>query len=227
MTCTAIVLAGGSGTRMGAGMPKALMPLAGRPMVAWTIAALNAAPEIDDLILVAPRGGERQATAALGRAGRIRATVAGGASRARSLRQGLLAVPAGVERILVHDAARPLVRPEHVSAVLRALEDADGAIIAAPSADTIKRADGDLMITATIDRRDHWLAQTPQAFRADALRRAVSAAVIGDYMDAITDCASLIEATGGRVRIVPCARPNLKVTTPADIEIAERLLEAG
>lgn len=210
---------------MGAGMPKALMPLAGRPMVAWSIDALMAAREVDDVILVAPRGSERAAEMALGLAGRIRATVAGGLSRPWSLRQGLMAVSGDVEHILVHDAARPLVRPEHVTAVLRGLVAADGAIIAAPSADTIKRAGADLMIAETVDRRDHWLAQTPQAFRADALRRAISAAITGEYMDTVTDCASLIEAAGGRVRIVPSAAPNLKVTTPADIEVAERLLE--
>ena len=223
MRTVAIVVAGGTGVRMGAGMPKAFIPLAGRPMVVWAIDALAATPGVDGIVLVAPPGLEGDATAALGLAVDLLRVVTGGMTRSRSVLAGLDATPADAERVLVHDAARPLITPDLVGRVLAALDDADGAIAAAPLADTLKRVDEDLAITATADRRGLWRAQTPQAFSASALRGAFAAADAAT-LDAATDCSSLVEAEGGRVRVVPSGGPNLKVTTPADLALAERLL---
>ncbi len=222
-TTAAILVAAGSGVRMGADAPKALIPLAGRPMLAWSLAALSA---VDEVVVAAPPGHEDE-TAAIVRAARPgAAVVAGGASRAESVALALEAVPAGVEVVLVHDAARPLLTAEIVAAVVAGLEGADGAIAARPVADTLKRGDGGALpaIAATVNRGPLWAAETPQAFRAPLLRGAVARALDEGRLAAATDCASLVEALGGRVRLVATPGPNLKVTTPADLALAEHLL---
>jgi 2-C-methyl-D-erythritol 4-phosphate cytidylyltransferase len=230
MRTVAIVVAGGSGLRMGAGMPKALVPLAGRPLVSWCLEALARADRVDGTLLVAPRGHQSETRAALGRehgAGDLVDLVGGGPSRSRSVLEGLRALPSGVERVLVHDAARPLLLPALADAVIQAVDGVEGAIAAAPLADTLKRAGpagpDELLVAETVDRTRLWRAQTPQAFRLDALLAAFDACEPA-VLDAATDCASLVEATGGRVRIVPSLAPNLKVTTPADLSLAEHLL---
>jgi 2-C-methyl-D-erythritol 4-phosphate cytidylyltransferase len=129
--------------------------------------------------------------------------------------------------VLVHDAARPLLTPALVAAVLDGLDGVDGAIAASPLADTLKRAGEDMLIAGTVDRAGLWRAETPQAFHAPALRAAVAAAERAGTLAAATDCASMVEANGGRVRIVASGAPNLKVTTPADLVVAEMLLGAA
>jgi 2-C-methyl-D-erythritol 4-phosphate cytidylyltransferase len=217
----AIVVAAGAGVRMGAELPKALMEVAGRPMVAWSVAALAASAGVGAIVVVAPPGHLAETEAALG--GRAWVT-AGGESRAESVQAGLAAAPAGAERVLVHDAARPLLRPELVDAVLAGLEGADGAVAAAPVADTLKRSDETMIVRGTVDRGDLWAAQTPQAFWTAPLRRAVDAAASAGLLARATDCATLVEQAGGTVRLVPSLAPNLKVTTPADLAVAEALL---
>ena len=204
---------------MGADTPKALLPLAGRPMLAWSLAALDG---LGAVVVAAPAGHEAQVRAIAGRA----AVVPGGASRAESVAAALTAVPTASEVVLVHDAARPLLTPEIVAAVIAGLDDADGAIAARPVADTLKRGDGRAhpVVEATVDRAPLWAAETPQAFWAEILRGAVARAEAEGRLAAATDCASLVEATGGRVRLVPTPGPNLKVTTPADLALAEHLL---
>lgn len=224
VTASAIVLAGGVGERMGAGVPKALVALRGRPLVAWSLDVLAGVPAIGELVVVAPSGHEDAIARALeATPARV---VPGGASRARSLVAGLAAVDADSPRVLVHDAARPLLEPALVEAVLDALGEADGALAAAPLADTLKRAGDGLWVAATVDRSGLWRAQTPQAFRTPGLRAAAARAAEDGRLDAATDCASLVEAAGGRVRLVPSLAPNPKVTTAADLELAERLLAA-
>ncbi|MDX6646361.1 MAG: 2-C-methyl-D-erythritol 4-phosphate cytidylyltransferase [Miltoncostaeaceae bacterium] len=233
MLTVAIVVAGGAGARMGAGMPKALVPLAGRPLVSWCLEALARSERVDATLVVAPRGHRSQMQAALGRdpaLGALMDVVTGGSTRSRSVLAGLRALPSGVERVLVHDAARPLLRPALADAVAEGVEGVEGAIAASPLTDTLKRAapgDGgaDLLITRTLDRAGLWRAETPQGFRLDALLAAFERAEPAE-IDGATDCASLVEAMGGRVRIVPSTAPNLKVTTPADLELAELLLRA-
>jgi 2-C-methyl-D-erythritol 4-phosphate cytidylyltransferase len=223
---TAVVLAGGAGARMGAGAPKALLPLCGRPMLTWSVRAMVASPEVERVIVVAPAGLEAQVAAALDGLAGVHAVVGGGSSRARSVRAGLAAAPDGDGAVLVHDAARPLVSPALVAAVLAGLEGVDGAIAAAPLADTLKRAGDDLIISGTADRAGLWRAETPQAFGLGTLREAVARADAAGTLDHATDCASLVEAAGGRVRLVASTEPNLKVTTPLDMAVAEALLAA-
>jgi 2-C-methyl-D-erythritol 4-phosphate cytidylyltransferase len=135
------------------------------------------------------------------------------------VRAGLARVPPEAERIVVHDAARPLVTAQLIESALRGLADADAAICAVPLADTVKRATGSVVVE-TVARDDLWRVQTPQAFIATALREAHASA----SDDRATDDAALIEARGGRVAIVPGDERNIKITTMADLELAEALM---
>jgi 2-C-methyl-D-erythritol 4-phosphate cytidylyltransferase len=218
----AVLVAAGSGERFGGKRPKAFANLAGRPLVAESIERLDASAWIESIVVVAPADWEEPTillAEELG-AGSLRAVVTGGATRTDSVRAGLADVPAEAAVVLVHDAARPLLPDEVVERVVTALgEGWDGAVPALPLADTVKRAEGEA-VTKTVDRTALHAAQTPQAFVADVLRRALAGA--GDA----TDCAGLVEAAGGRVRLVDGDRRLLKVTTPADLAFVETLLAA-
>jgi 2-C-methyl-D-erythritol 4-phosphate cytidylyltransferase len=222
----AILVAAGAGVRMGAMAPKALMSLAGRPMIGWSLSALERSGRVDALIVVAPPGHEAEVRAAASTVALPLTIVPGGASRAESVARGLGAAPPSTTTVLVHDAARPLVSPELIASVLDAIEGADGAIAATPVADTLKRAGGDDVIAGTVARAGLWGAQTPQAFRAPVLRAAVDRATAAGTLAQATDCASMVEEAGGRVRLVAPDGPNLKVTTPADRVLAEAILAA-
>ena len=206
----ALLLAAGSGERLGVGRPKAFVELAGRPMLEWSLAALRAAG-FSRIVIALPDG----ATAPAGCEG-----VRGGASRSASVRAALARVDADV--VVVHDAARPLVTPDVFTRVVEALAEADCAIAAARVADTVKQADAERFVTATLDRSRLWAVQTPQAFRRAALARALD--VSDDVLAAATDDASLIERAGGTVRVVETSPANFKVTTPHDLRVAELLL---
>jgi 2-C-methyl-D-erythritol 4-phosphate cytidylyltransferase len=197
------------------------VPLAGRPLVEWSIAAMRAAAGVRSIVVACPPGHVHDlAVHDLG-------VVDGGATRSQSVANALIAVE--TELVAIHDAARPLVTPELIEgaiATLGADSEADGAIAAAPVTDTIKRVDVEAnaphVIEATVDRDRLWAAQTPQVFRVEALRRALEADPA--QVEAATDEAMLVEAAGGRVLIHPAPPENLKVTTPLDLRIAELLL---
>jgi 2-C-methyl-D-erythritol 4-phosphate cytidylyltransferase len=208
---TALLVAAGSGERLGAGRPKAFVDLAGRPMLEWSLDALRAAG-IDDVVVALPDGMRAPA----GCAG-----VPGGATRSASVRNALAAAAPGAD-VVVHDAARPLVTAGHFTSALAALADADCAIAAAPMTDTVKEAGRDRRVTATLDRSRLWAVQTPQAFRRGALERAL--AVADDVLAQATDDAWLVERAGGTVRVVESTAENFKVTTPHDLRVAELLL---
>lgn len=207
---TAVIAAAGSGLRLGAGGPKAFVDVGGRPLWEWSLSAMREAVTVGDVIVAAPAGH---------RIDGVR-TVAGGETRAESVAAALAEV--GTELVVIHDAARPLVTSALVDRVVRMLEGsgADGVIAATPVADTLKEAEEGGEIARTVDRSGLWAAQTPQAFRTEALR---AAQVAGDLAGA-TDEARLIEAAGGRVLLERVDEPNLKVTTSADIRIAAALL---
>jgi 2-C-methyl-D-erythritol 4-phosphate cytidylyltransferase len=147
--------------------------------------------------------------------------VAGGAARQDSVRAGLEALPASVHLVAVHDAARPLVRPVDVGRVIREAESCGAAILAAPIADTVKRVRGG-RIVETPDRSECFAAQTPQVFRVDWLREALAKAEADGVRG--TDDAALVERLGVAVRVVPASGPNPKITTAADLALAEALL---
>jgi 2-C-methyl-D-erythritol 4-phosphate cytidylyltransferase len=218
----AVLVAAGRGERLGNDRPKAFANLAGRPLLAESLERLEASEWIEALVVAAPEAWEEPSillAEEIG-AGKVHAAVTGGATRADSVRAGLAEVPESAVVVVVHDAARPLLGDDVLERVLAGLGDGwDGAVPALPLADTVKRADGEAVVE-TVDREGLYAAQTPQAFLADALRRAFA----GGH-DA-TDCAGLVEAAGGRVRLVEGDRRLLKVTTPADLELVEALLRA-
>ena len=224
MSTIAIIVAAGAGVRMGGDVPKALMPLGGRPMLLWSLETIRASPLVEGVVVLAPPGREGSVRALVAGGGAPVIVAPGAASRAESVREGLRAAPAGVERVMVHDAARPLVSAALIEAVLGALAGVDGAIAAAPVVDTLKRGDAEGLIGGTVAREGLWAAQTPQAFRAASLREAVAAAERAGTLAASTDCASIVEAWGGRVRLVASGAPNPKVTTPADAVLAHAIL---
>jgi 2-C-methyl-D-erythritol 4-phosphate cytidylyltransferase len=220
----AILAAAGQGVRLGAGAPKALRPLAGVPMLAHSLTTLAKAPSVVRIVVAAPAGWEdRVAEVAAQFVPDGVGVVPGGATRADSVRAALGVVPVATERVVVHDAARPLADVALVEAALAALDRADGAVCAVPVSDTLKQVSGDHVL-ATIDRSVLWRAQTPQAFRAGALRRAHERADAGDVD--VTDDAVLLERAGASVVVVAGDERNMKVTTPADFALAEALLEA-
>jgi len=210
----ALLVAAGRGERLGAGVAKALVPLAGRPMLQWSLDALRAVPAIEQVIVAMPPG----TVAPDGVAG-----VEGGQTRSESVARALRAAGPG-EPVLVHDAARPLVTPELIQRLLDGLEDADAAIAAAPVADTIKRVSAERVVLETPPRAELWAVQTPQVFRREMLQRALD--VPAHVLAAATDDAGLVERAGGRVRVIPAPSENLKVTTTLDLKVAELLLAA-
>jgi 2-C-methyl-D-erythritol 4-phosphate cytidylyltransferase len=218
----AIVAAAGSGDRLGGDTPKALVELAGRPLVAWSLAALEASKVVDRVVITAPAECEAQmATIAEQTMALPTAIVTGGASRSQSVANGVQAAPEA-SVIVVHDAARPLVTAELVERSVSQLErwGCDAAIVAARATDTIKEAGPGGRVSATLERSSLWIVQTPQTFRAEALRKSMEAA----ELDRAYDDAQLVEAIGGDVRIVEGSRDNLKITTPFDLRVAELLL---
>lgn len=182
-------------------------------MLEWSIAALQASPSITSIVVALPEG----AVAPSGCVG-----VVGGSVRSASVQAALIAAPADGDPVLVHDGARPLLTAALVEAVLAGLEGVDCAIAAAPVSNTIKQADGDLLVERTLERSRLWAVQTPQVFTRAALEAAF--ALPPEQVAAATDEAALVEHTGGRVRIVPAPAENLKVTTLIDLHLAEALL---
>jgi 2-C-methyl-D-erythritol 4-phosphate cytidylyltransferase len=217
----ALIVAAGSGQRLGAGRPKALVELAGRAMVTWSVDALLQTAGIERIVIAMPPS----AAASLGLEAQERVTVVdGGASRSDSVRCAL-DVAGKPELVLVHDAARPLLTPALAESVIAALlsdPNADAAIAAVPVTDTVKRVDSEGAVHETLERSELWAVQTPQVFRRAALERALD--VHADELARATDDAGLIERGGGKVIVVHASDENLKVTTPLDLRVAELLL---
>lgn len=245
----AVLVAGGSGTRLGHVLPKAFVPVAGRPLLAWALGTLVAVAPLRRIVVVLPAGHELPDDPAGwglppdawdGPDGRRVIGVAGGAERSHSVLAGLRATGDGPGRepVLVHDGARPLVTAELVrDCLLGIARGADAVVAAAPMTDTVKTSTaphgsapepGDAVglprVDRTLDRSLLWAIQTPQVFRRDALLGALSRPE--DELATATDDASLVEAAGGDVRLVPAPRTNLKVTVPEDLDLAALLLGA-
>ena len=221
MSTWAVLVAAGRGERLGGDRPKAFAPLGGRPLLAESLERLEGSDWIDAIVVVAPDGWEEPSILVaeeLG-CGKVVATVTGGPSRAESVRLGVAEAPEDAVALVVHDAARPLVTEDVLDRVLGALGQGwDGAVPGLPVSDTIKRVEGDA-VAETLPRDQLVAVQTPQAFAASALRPALDGDVSG-----ASDCASLVEARGGRVTVVPGDPRLLKVTTPEDLALVESWL---
>jgi 2-C-methyl-D-erythritol 4-phosphate cytidylyltransferase len=220
----AVIVAAGVGERLGLDRPKAFAPLAGRPLLAESVDRLDRCPWVDAIVVAAAPGWE-EPTILLAEevvATKVVSCVTGGATRAESVRAAVAEVADDALVIVVHDAARPLVSDAVVERVLQPLSEGyDGVVPVVPVPDTLKRVSGGV-VGETVPRDDVVAAQTPQAFLAPVLRRALD----GDLAGA-TDCASLVERSGGRVAIVDGDPRLLKVTTMDDLALVEALLASG
>jgi 2-C-methyl-D-erythritol 4-phosphate cytidylyltransferase len=215
-TVAAILVAAGSGERLGAAVPKAFVSVAGATLLEHAVQRFETHPDIDRLVVVAP-------ASHLAEAGRLTGAevVAGGPTRQASVAAGLAAVAAGAQFVLVHDVARPFVPPRVIDAVLAALRDgADAVVPVVPVVDTVRRVAADGTLAEVVDRSTLRGVQTPQGFRYDVLVAAHQKAGAAPA----TDDASLVEALGREVVAVPGADEAFKITTAADLVRAEFVL---
>lgn len=223
MSYVALIPAAGAGARMGAAAPKQYLPLAGRPMLYHSIKCMAVPPVETVFVVLAPDDTTFAEFDWSEFAGRLEPLYCGGATRRDSVHNGLVAAMAAVDAddwVLVHDAARPCLPRADLARLIDALKDDEvGGLLALPAADTVKRATPDARVTATEDRSQLWLAQTPQMFRAGLLAQALHTA-----HGEVTDEASAVEQMGLKPRLVAGSRLNLKVTYPEDVLIAEGIL---
>jgi len=224
----AAVPAAGLGSRMGLGYSKTYAALAGAPLLAWTLRALLASPAIDR-VWAAVRPDEvdlcrREVLAKWDLSGQVE-LVAGGEERQDTVGELLKAAPRERDLVMVHDGARPFPSPGLVARVLSAAEREGAALAALPATDTVKLSEDGRTVARTVDRSGVWMAQTPQAFQRDILVGAYRRAQKEGFRG--TDDASLVEWTGHPVALVMGERTNLKVTTPADLSIAEWIAARG
>jgi len=218
-----LIVAAGRSTRFKEGAKQYAL-LAGRPMLAYSVEAFCRAGSVDSVVVVV-RDEDReycaQEVVASVESTKPITIVAGGNERQQSVAAGLKACPRGVDLVWVHDGARPLITPDQIDAMVDELNDFDGLTMAAPARDTIKHVE-DGLIKRTIPRDQIWQAQTPQLFRFVTLDQAHKAAVQGGFT--ATDDSALVELLGGRVAVCGNDLDNIKVTTPSDLKLAERIL---
>ncbi|MEU0488182.1 IspD/TarI family cytidylyltransferase [Nocardiopsis sp. NPDC006139] len=228
----AAVLAGGVGARMGADTPKQFLPLAGRTILEHAVAAFEACPDVDEIIVLmvdeyVPRAEKLLADAGFAKLTRV---LPGGATRTDTSVAALAAVSGAADDdlVLLHDAARPLVSPATVSACVAALARADAVGVAVPSADTVVRVvegPGGEAVAEVPARSSLRRMQTPQGFRLGTVRRAYALATADPGLVATDDCGVVLRYLPEKeVRIVPGEETNIKVTNPGDVEVAEALL---
>jgi 2-C-methyl-D-erythritol 4-phosphate cytidylyltransferase len=220
----AILVAAGAGKRLGRKGDKAFVKLAGRPLISYSLTALETAPDVERTIVVVRRGAVRRCRALVESLGlkKVEAVVAGGRRRQDSVRNGL-GFASESEYVLVHDAARPFLSRSLVSRTMAACKRTGAAIAAEQASATVKRVKAG-RVMETVPRETVWLAQTPQAFKREFLERAFKKWPPG--LEA-TDDAALLERSGMRVAVVPGDPFNIKITYPADVVLAEALLKTG
>lgn len=225
MSKVAVVLAGGRGQRMGRGENKVFLPLRGIPAIVRAIAPFSAL--CDSLVVVAREEELTAMEALLARYGMSRfvhRVVPGGDSRQASVYAGLMALPPDADMVLVHDGARALVTEAVIQRVIDSVAEHGSGIAAVPVTDTIKRAQGDGLVRETLDREELFAMQTPQGFAVELLRRAHDHAMETGYLG--TDDAALLEQAGLPVFLCQGDFENIKLTTPLDVVLAERILES-
>jgi len=220
MSFHALILAAGSARRLAGPVPKQYLPLAGKPLLRYSVEALAAHPAVSQTTVVIRHADRDIYNRTVADLEDLTSPIIGGDERQRSALNGLEALaPAAPDRVLIHDAARPFLSVALIDRLIRALDRADGAVPALPVTDTLKRAQ-DGAVLATVPRADLWRAQTPQAFRFDAILEAHRAHA-GAKM---TDDAAIAEAAGLSVELVAGDEDSIKITTAADVARAERIL---
>lgn len=216
-TCSAILVAAGSSQRMG--FDKLASPLAGIPVLRRTLDAFLAADSIAEVVVVCP---EERWELLGGKFSKPVRRVQGGADRQDSVAAGLAALSENADLVAVHDGARPLVSPDDIDRCVAAAVEHRAAALARRVTETLKRSDTDGFSAGAVSREQLWFMETPQVFEIPLLREAYSAVAAQGL--AVTDEVSALEAVGARVKFVESGHPNLKITTPADLALAEALL---
>lgn len=220
----ALILAAGKGTRMGQGKEKAFLPLAGKPLLAWTLFAFEAFSRIHELIVVVPPNCEEECRKeVIVPYGISKAkVVSGGNERQDSIQNGFAEIEGLCNLVIIHDGARPFVTQALLEKTLDAAEQTGAAVVAVPVKDTIKIVDEGGMVQKTLDRSCLWAVQTPQAYRYSIIKQALEEAKRGNFYG--TDDASLVERLGKPVQIVTGSYENIKVTSPEDLVFGEIIL---
>ena len=221
---TAILLAAGKSTRLGANVDKAFLSLVNRPVVAWSLMAFERAASVDRIVLVVRKDQivASKAVAKMFGISKLQAVVAGGSRRQESVAAGLAACEPDTQTVLVHDGARPCVTPELIDEMAAAVRKAPAAAPGRPVSDTLKNCAKGLSVTKTVSRDRLWTVQTPQAFQYQALRDAYRQL---DAKTEVTDDCQAAELAGIPVKIVENFAPNFKLTTPADMQLLALLLK--
>ena len=217
-----LIVAAGSGSRMGADRNKLLLEIAGRPILAWTLNAILQAESIDWVGIVGQPRDKEMIFSIIESYPQEIAWIDGGSTRQESVQLGLAGLPAEAEFVLIHDGARCLVKSSLVNKCAQAVIRGDAVIAASPVTDTIKRVNSQGLILDTPPRSDLWSAQTPQGFSVAQLREAHKKALANGWT--VTDDASLYERLGLPVKILNAGPSNIKVTTPFDLLVAEAFL---
>lgn len=226
MITAALIPAAGRGQRMGLDVEKQFLLLRGKPLLAHTLGQIEATPDIDRIVVIVPHGRETFCYQEIVEAEGLRKVthiVAGANTRQLSVMAGFRCVDQDVGVVVIHDGARPFVTPALIQAAIHAALQDGSAVAAIPESDTLKRVSGEGSVIETVDRRNLWRAQTPQAFRRPILERALAYAG-QSHLDA-TDEASLVESLSWPVRIFMGSTRNFKVTSPDDLLLAELLLD--
>ena len=217
---TAIIVAAGKSERMGTGTDKAFLNLGPKPVLAWSLLAFERCSDVDQVVLVV-RKDQIMATKALVRMfgiSKIRAVVSGGAKRQDSVMNGLKEVDSDTRIVVIHDGARPCVKPETITETVKLARRTGAAVVGCHIWDTVKVVEKGTTVARTEDRTKLWSVQTPQAFSASIIRRAY-ANVAAKKLD-VTDDASAVELLGEPVKIYETNMPNLKITTVEDLQLA-------
>ena len=224
---TAIVVAAGKSERMGTGTDKAFLNLGPKPVLAWSLLAFERGTDVDQIVVVV-RKDQIVATKALVRMfgiSKIRTVVAGGQKRQDSVMNGLKEVDSDTRIVVIHDGARPCVKPETIAETVKVAKRTGAAVIGCHIWDTVKYVEKGTTVSRTEDRSKLWAVQTPQAFSASVIRRAY-AEVVKKNVD-VTDDASAVELIGEPVKIVESNVPNLKITTVEDLRVAAGVVLKG
>ena len=220
---TAIIVAAGKSERMGAGTDKAFLSLVSKPVVAWSLLAFERCPDVDRIVFVVRKDQLLAAKAVTQMFGisKLDKIVAGGAKRQDSVLAGLAACDVDTRFVVIHDGARPLITSEVISEVVKAVKRTPAVTVGRRVTDTIKRVEKGTLVAATEDRSKLWQVQTPQAFQIRILKEAYKA--LGK--EEVTDDCAAVEKAGQEVKIVENRKPNLKITTVEDLQIASALLK--
>ena len=224
---TAIVVAAGKSERMGTGTDKAFLNLGPKPVLAWSLLAFERCTDVDQIVVVV-RKDQIVATKALVRMfgiSKIRTVVAGGQKRQDSVMNGLKEVDSDTRIVVIHNGARPCVKPETIAETVKVAKRTGAAVIGCHIWDTVKYVEKGTTVSRTEDRSKLWAVQTPQAFSASVIRRAY-AEVVKKNVD-VTDDASAVELIGEPVKIVESNVPNLKITTVEDLRVAAGVVLKG